>query len=198
MKRLFPALHFTSLLGVGLLFFLFFKNTRQEKKTPVTATAAPGAGPRIAYFDIDSLQAHYNYFRDALQEAKRSEDAMNLELSNLHNKNQKKVLEWQQKSQAMTPAEREQANTEFEQMQKYYDSRKRTLEQYQLTRNEDLMADIKKRIGHFLEEYNKQTGYAFIFAYDPGSFMYYKDSSYNITAQVVDGLNAAYKKDQRP
>ena len=60
--------------------------------------------------------------------------------------------------------------------------------------NGEIMTDIKTRIENYLKEYNKQKTYSFIFAYDPTSIIYYKDSVYNITNDVVDGLNAGYKK----
>ena len=47
----------------------------------------------------------------------------------------------------------------------------------------------------YLKDYNKQRNYSYIFAYDPSSFIYNKDTIYNITYDLIQGLNAAYKKE---
>jgi outer membrane protein len=58
-----------------------------------------------------------------------------------------------------------------------------------MTRN----LNIKKKIEDFLKEYNKAKYYSYILVYDPG-FIYYKDETYNITADVIKGLNEEYRK----
>lgn len=57
------------------------------------------------------------------------------------------------------------------------------------------MDDLKTRINEFLKEYNKKKGYSYIFSYSSSlNVLFYKDSAYNITDEVVAGLNEAYKK----
>ena len=48
-------------------------------------------------------------------------------------------------------------------------------------------------IEDFMKEYNKDKGYSYIFSNIP-DMMYYKDTAYNITADVIRGLNAMHKK----
>jgi len=55
------------------------------------------------------------------------------------------------------------------------------------------LQDVKKKIEDYLKEYNKDKGYAFIFSSSP-DLMYYKDSAYDITPDVIKGLNILYKK----
>lgn len=195
MKNLSASLHVVSLLLIAVLFFLFFKRPDQEKKiTAVAEKQTTASGFKIAYFDMDSLEAHYNYFKDAEAQAKSKENQMNMELSSLQNKYQKKIADWQQKGSTMTQAEGQQAQQEYAEMQQTFQSRKEALQDELAKSNGQVMTDIKKRIETFLKEYNKQKNYSFIMAYEPNSFIYYKDSVYNITADVVEGLNATYKK----
>ena len=51
---------------------------------------------------------------------------------------------------------------------------------------------VKKKIEDFLTEYNKTKDYSYIVAYEQGLF-YYKDTVYNITDDVIKGLNEEYK-----
>ena len=186
-----------SVIALGLIAVLFSMQSRQgqqlkqhsegEKKTV-------GSGFKIAYFDMDSLEAHYDFFKDAQSEVKAKESAMQMELSSLDRANQKKIEAWRQKGSAMTPAEQEQAQQEYQQMQQTFASRKQALEQDVYKYTEDLKTNIRRRVEDYLKEYNKQKNYTYIIAYDPSSFVYSKDTTYNITADLVDGLNSAYKK----
>jgi outer membrane protein len=94
----------------------------------------------------------------------------------------------------MTQAEGEQAQQEYQQMQQVFASRKQALEQELYKNTEDLKTNIRKKIEDFLRDYNKQKSYSYIIEYDPSSFIYNKDTVYNITPDLVDGLNTAYKK----
>lgn len=183
-----------SLVLIGFLFFLFYNHTEQIKKITVATEHTSTTNFKIAYFDIDSVQAHYDYFKDAQNQANAKEQAMNMELSSIEKNDQRKIAEWQKKGNTMTQTENEQAQQEYAAMQRNYQSRKETLQQELIQHNENLKMDIKHQIEVFLKDFNKQRNYSFIFAYDPNSFMYYKDTLYNITQEVLAGLNAAYKK----
>ena len=60
----------------------------------------------------------------------------------------------------------------------------------------DLMTDVRNKIENYLKDYNKEKGYAFILSYEPGFMLYYRDSVYDITNDVIVGLNEQYKKEK--
>lgn len=194
MKSISPILNIISLLLIGILFFLFFNHTEQIKKISATEEKRNGATFKIGYFDLDSLEAHYTYFKDVLGQVKEKENAMNAELSSMEKTYQRKIAEWQKKGNTMTQAESEQAQQEYAGMQQNYQARKQSLQEELFKHNEDLKSDIRKKIEDFLKDYNKQKTYSFIFAYESNTFMYNKDTTYNITQDLIDGLNAQYKK----
>ncbi|HMH24199.1 MAG TPA: OmpH family outer membrane protein [Puia sp.] len=193
MKHISTVLSVVALALIAVLFYL--QSGSAKPKKVAEAQAKPlSAESRVAYFDMDTLEAHYDYFRDALSQAKSKESAMNTELSGMEKTYQKKISEWQKKGTAMTQAESEQAQQEYALMQQNFQSRKDALQQELYKNTEDLKTSIRKRIEEFLKDYNKQKTYSFIFAYDPSSFIYYKDTVYNITSDMLEGLNASYKK----
>ena len=187
-----------AVVAIALASTLYFVQSRQiqelKKHTTVEAKPVSGSNFRIAYFDMDSLEAHYEVFKDAQTQVKAKENEMNMDLQRLDRDNQKKIQVWRQKGNQMTQAEGEQAQQEYAQMQQQFASHKQDLEQALYKSTEERKADIRKRIEDFLKEYNKGKNYSYIFAYDPNSFIYNKDSSYNITNELVQGLNEAYKK----
>jgi outer membrane protein len=195
MKYLPTILSVIALALVGVLFYLFAHHTEQLKTiSDIEQKKATPNNFRIAYFDMDTLQTQYDEFKDAQIKLKAKENSMNLELSSLSKSYQKKVDVWRQKGNTMTPAEAEQAQQEYAKDQQDYQSRKQALEQEYYKITEDLKTGIRKKVEEYLKDYNKQRNFSFIVEYDPGSFIYYKDSVYNITPDLVEGLNAAYKK----
>jgi outer membrane protein len=186
-----------SIIALGLIAVLFFSQSKQIdqlKKHVEGEKKSTGTGFKIAYFDLDSLQAHYDYFKDEQDLAKSKENAMSLELSSMDRSNQKKIQEWRQKGNAMTQAEGEQAQQEYQQMQQRFAARKQELEQALYKEEEDMRTNIRKKVEEYLKDYNKQKQYSYIIAYDGNSFIYNRDTVYNITNELVEGLNAAYKK----
>jgi outer membrane protein len=194
MKYISTILSVIALALIGVLFYQLSHHTDQLRKISDNEVKSSGNGFKIAYFDMDSLQAHYDYFIDAQSQVKEKENAMNMELSSLDRANQKKVEGWRQKGATMTQAESQEAQQEYAAMQQNFQSRKDALSQELYKNTEDLKTNIRKKIEDFLRDFNKQKNYSFIFEYDPSSFIYYKDTIYNITPEILGGLNAAYKK----
>jgi outer membrane protein len=184
-----------ALLLTGVLFYVVY----HRPQPPVVADAPASNQPvsknlKMAYFNLDSLEAHYQYFKDVLDQVKGKENEMNAELSGMEKNYQKKITEWQKKAPTMSPAEGQEAQQEYAQMQQNYQMRKQTLQESLLKHNEDLKADIRKKIEDYLKEYNKTKGYNYIISYDANSFIYLKDTANNITDDLVGGLNAEYRK----
>ena len=56
-----------------------------------------------------------------------------------------------------------------------------------------MLEELKTKIDGFLATYNKEKGYSYIFSTSNSlNVLFYKDSTYNITNEVVEGLNKAY------
>src|ERR1700742_2264811 len=130
-----------SVIALGLIVVLFVtqKLQLQDMKKHVEGEKRDqGSGFKVAYFDMDSLEAHYDGFKDAQTVVKTKENNMNQELSSLDRANQKKIEAWRQKGNTMTQAEGEQAQQEYQQMQQQFASRKQELEQQLYKEEEDM------------------------------------------------------------
>jgi len=197
MKRISTILSVLALVLTGVLFYLHFTHVEKLDKISKVVVKADSSHFRIAYFDIDSLQTHYLYFQDASSQIKAKESAITSELTSMQSNYQKKIREWQQKGPSMSQSEGEAAQREYAQMQQRYEQRQATLEQELQRHKMDMMNDVRKKIEDYLKEYNKEKGYAYIFSYEPGFMLYYKDSLYDITSDVIKGLNESYKEKKK-
>jgi len=196
MKNLAIVPGLLALLLTGVLFYVVYHKPQTQ---PVVVTGTTGTQPagnnfRLAYFIVDSLEARYLYFKDVLDQVKGKESEMNAELSGMEKGYQKKITEWQKKGATMTPTENQEAQQEYAQMQQNYQIRKQSLQESLMKHNEDMKADIRKKIEDYLKEYNKAKGYSYIISYESNSFIYIKDTASNITDDLINGLNATYKK----
>jgi outer membrane protein len=185
-----------ALMLTGVLFYIIY---HKPQPAPVVVSGSnvhqpAGNNFRLAYFITDSLEAHYQYFKDVLEQVKGKENEMNAELGGMEKSYQKKITEWQKKATTMSKTESEQVQQEYAQMQQNYQMRKQSLQESLLKHNEDLKADIRRKIEDYLKEYNKGKSYNYIISYEANSFIYIRDTAYNITDDLVSGLNEAYKK----
>ena len=185
-----------ALLLTGVLFYVVYHKPQPAAAVISTEQSTKPANNslRMAYFNLDSLEAHYQYFKDVLDQVKGKENEMNAELSSMEKNYQKKIAEWQKKAPTMSQTEGQEAQQEYAQMQQNYQIRKQTLQESLMKHNEDLKTDIRRKIEDYLKDYNKSKGYNYIISYDANSFIYLKDTANNITNDLVNGLNAAYKK----
>ena len=205
-----PNLHFTfihmknisivpgllALLLTGVLFYIIYHKPPVQPAVEKGSNVNQPAGNnfRMAYFNVDSLEAHYLYFKEVLDQVKGKENEMNTELGNMEKNYQKKITEWQKKGTTMSQSESQEAQQEYAQMQQNYQMRKQTLQESLLKHNEDMKADIRKKIEDYLKDYNKVKGYNYIISYEANSFIYIRDTANNITNDLISGLNAGYKK----
>jgi len=196
MRNLSLVLNGVLLVAVIVLYVLFFNGKKAGTITPgkpVNATVQ-GSGAGIAYFDMDSLEKGYSKIVDVRTKLKNQEQNIASELGALKKTYMGRVSILQQKAQSMSQQEGEAAQAEINQMQQTLQQKEAVLTQSYQDEQYKTMQDINKTIETFLKSYNEQKGYSYIFSHQPGDFIYYKDSLHNITADLINGLNDAYKK----
>lgn len=194
MKNGLLALNGLLLIAVGVLFYLHFS----EKKASVngsnksTQKPLPETPLRIAYFEIDSVSEHFAMVKDVRSELDKRQDSMNNEMERLDKAYRDKMSEYQSKAASMSQMQSESATQDLLKMQDYIKNRKQELDQKYNDLVTRRMNNVKAKIEEFLKEYNKDDRYNYIISYEPGLF-YYKDPAFNITDDVVKGLNEMYK-----
>jgi outer membrane protein len=178
----------------GYLLFTQFKgNKKSGPTTPQTNDSLNSNKTfRIAYVEMDSVQSKYEMAKEATNDIKKKEDAINGELQGLERNYQNTVNDYQRKAQTMTPEESEKATQVVMGMQMQIKNRKETLVQDYNDLISRRNKEVRDKIVQFLNAYNSSGKYSYIFSYEPGLF-YYSDTTYNITTDVIKGLNEEYK-----
>lgn len=197
MRNISTILSIIALALTGVLFYLHFTHTEKLKQVSVAAGKNGQNNFKIAYFDIDSLQSNYTFYKDALEEMKSKESAANAELQDIKAKFQRRIQQLQEKGPTMSQAEGEAAQREVAKMEQDYRKREAQLQENLQNQQMDMTKLMRKQIEDYLAEYNKQKGYAYILSYEPGFIMYYRDSLYDVTGDLVKGLNDKYKNTKK-
>lgn len=190
-----------NIILVGLVGYLYYLQFGSNKNNAVQIAKTSVAGndiekSKVAYIDLDLLQNNYTYYKKIKTDFERRQSAANDEITSMQKKYQNRAAQLQQKAASMNQQEQENAMQEISRMQQELQSRKQSIDNELYNYNSKMKEDILSRIQSFLKEYNKDGKYSYIFSYEPG-FMFYKDSTLNITSDVITGLNKLYSEKKK-
>ena len=162
-------------------------------ESPVAESSSNGI--KVAFVEVDSLMTQYKFCQEyALVLEKRSNNARNT-LNNKGQQLQKAVTNFQQKLQnngfsSREEAERQQANLQRQEqdLQQLQARLASELEEETIKYNNALRDSLQ----NFLEIYNQDKKYDIILS-KAGDNILYANKQYNITKDVINGLNNLYK-----
>ncbi|MCD6064496.1 MAG: outer rane chaperone Skp (OmpH) [Flavipsychrobacter sp.] len=190
MKYLSLVISALALVGVIVLFATKSGNNKQGTHSHTAATATGTTG-RIAYVDIDTLEANFTYLKSKREDFQRRQEGMKRELQNSAAQMQRDVQDVQRKAKAGTLTEAEYAAAErrIGQMQQSLQTREAALTEQLLKEQDDFNKDLQTRLDAFLTEYNKDKGYDYILSYSRAGHILYRNKELDITEDVIKGMN---------
>src|SRR5690554_517512 len=191
-----------TLLGISL----FSCEPEQSSQTnPVTTskdtlsderpTAAANSNLKVAFIYGDTVNLRYQFLLDAEAELESERKRIDRRLRNKLADAEKRAGELQRQAPTMTQAEMQQAQLEMQnldlEMQQYQeklglDFRKREAE---------LQTEYINKVNSYLEKHNEDGKYDMILNFQHGGNLLWIKQSYNITDEVIEGLNKAYQED---
>lgn len=186
-------------VAVAILFFLQLGGNSGKKTTAAASgtdsTGVLGAG-RIAYFEMDSIEQQYLYIKEVQSKLKQREQVMTAELQGMRNGYMGRIQQLQSKASTMSQQEGESAQAEINQMERTLQQKEAKMAQELQEEQFKLMQDINKKIEEYLTAYNSNKGYSYILSRQAGDFIYFKDTTFNVTIDLVKGLNDQYNLDK--
>jgi len=202
MKNGIVVLNVVLLIAVGILFYLYFNSkksntTTLRKSEQKDSSPAPVYSCQIAYFEMDSVEANFELAKEWRNELEKKEDKINAEMGRMQNVYQQKYFHLQQNGASMTSAQVEAAKNELGQLDQKIRETKASMDQdyknYYVQTQQEILSKIRK----FCADYNKDKRYAIIISNEPG-LVFYKDSTLDITSDLLKGLNEMYSKKKTP
>jgi outer membrane protein len=179
--------------------FMACQQPAKPGSTPAAATstennntATVNGGFIIAYVDIDTVEANYNYFKEKKAELEKKQQAIDNELKANVRALQNEAADFQRRAQSLTQAEGEAAQRTLYDKQQQLEGKAQNMRSQYAEQENKFNEELQKRLNDFLQKFNSDKKYAYILSYRSGaSNVLYKDEKYNITNEVIKGLNEA-------
>lgn len=204
MKSLQSILLWVVAAAVAVLYVLHFsgnKKTGEARTAAVKKDSADDGMPqhiRVAYIDLDTVQKYYEFFKLKNDELEREKNRFDNQIQGELNKLERDRVEFLKKGQAITQLEAEKFQQEYQTRYQQIGQRQQSLQGQHMENQAKAIDDIQKRINEYLKIYNETGKYNFIFSTQEGNpTLYYKDTAFNITSEVIKGLNEVYKQTKK-
>ncbi len=184
---------------LGMAFALLFTQCTPQNNT-ATATTAPattaGVGNiKIAYVEIDSLLSKYRFCTDLNEMMIRKEENIRTTLNEKAKKLDAAMREFQRKienngfvSQESAQQQQNRLVKQQQDLQALQEKLAKELSDENLKNN----LQLRDSINSYIKIYNQNKGYTFILSNSGFDNLLYADKAYNITEDIVAGLNARY------
>ncbi len=193
------VLNILLLAAVAVLYYLYF-NSKSDGSVSVKPmgpdTASAWEHTPVAYFEMDSIETSFILSKEMQAEVLKREETINDSLNRMRANLQLEFQKFQAQRSKLTP---EQINEESNRLslldQDIKNAEKLLNQDYQkfyMNKQQEVVSLIKD----YCREFNKDKKYSYIIANEPGLF-YFKDTAYNITAELLKGLNEFYSKKRK-
>lgn len=198
MKNLSLILNAVLFILVGILFYLHFNG--KKSATPVTVKSLDGKtqavqGQVIAYFDIDSFQNNYTYYKQKKHEIETKQNAIESEMARDEKKIQSMIEGYQKKAETMTEEEYYIAQQKLAVEQQKAQEKVQNSTDALMKMTEKFNLELMESITVYLKEYNADNRYTYILPYTKSNpNLLYVDERFDITKDIIEGMNAKLKQ----
>jgi outer membrane protein len=199
MKNLSLILNIVLLLAVG---YLFYSDFAVKKKVAAVSSStkalrindSTGQHAGIAYVELDSLNENITYFKQRRKELEQQQKSIEADLANDYKSLEAKQNSFFQKNPNANPEDVQNLRLQLAQGQQEIENKKQTQMQLLQQKSFELMEYIQKNLKEFLADYNKEKKYQYILTSGSGiDWLIYKDSTLDITQEVITGMNEKLK-----
>ncbi len=200
MKNITNILLTVLIVAVGILYYLHFstiKNCDKKIKSPI-AKLGGASNAAFAYVELDSLNEKIKYINDNRKALEAEQMSIETEWQNgYRNLDMQKNGFLKKGGSSITQEQAEEFQGILLQQQQQIDSKKQMLTQKLNEKNYKFMQDIQNKLKAFLVAYNEDKKFTYIFTTGNGlEYMAYKDTTLNITNDVIEGMNEKFKQDK--
>lgn len=181
--------------AVVALFVIFFTSDKAEQ-----STASPIERSDImpvAYLNVDSLLTNYTFAQEASDKLMSKQEDARLKMNTKLRTFQNEVADFQRKLENNAFLSRERAEKEQQRLAK----KEQELQELEAKLTQDIMLENQKlnmqladSLNNFLKEFNADGRFHVILSNTAKDNVLMANEQYDITQQVIDGLNQRYSK----
>lgn len=195
MNKIQLVINIVLVAAVAALFVIFYSG--KKPASAETTTLDPTEVIPVAYLNVDSLLTNYTFAQEASDQLmSKQEDArvkMNTKLRTFQNE----VADFQRKLENNAFLSRERAEKEQQRLAK----KEQELQELEAKLTQDIMMENQKlnlqladSLNNFLKEFNADGRFHIILSNTAKDNVLMANEQYDITEEVINGLNARCKK----
>ena len=183
-------------LLLHFLCYTFSGGEKTEKKaTQAAVQMADPSDISIAFFNMDSVMSQWDLYFEFQQELGQKQSEMEADFAGKTESFYQRVQDAQYKieRQLVTRSEAEQLQqglaAEEQNLMALQNQYQADLQEQGMVKNRQMIDMIER----YITELSEATGYSYVYSYSFGGNLVYGAKPYDITSQVVIGLNEKYK-----
>lgn len=149
---------------------------------------------KTAYVDTTRLIQEYSEMQEIEAEFTTKSDRVKSELDSVARGFQMEVQEYQTNMNSMTTAQRQETEERLMRKQQSIQQQQQQMGN-QLRQESDVVIDsIVEKVKEYVRDYGKDNDYTYIFGSNESANIMYAKDGLDITEEVLEKLNASYKK----
>lgn len=195
MNKFQTVLNVVLVAAVAALFVICF--TAKKVEAPAVVVEGSAEVMPIAYLNVDSLLVNYTFAQEASERLMKKQEDARLKLNTKARTLQNEMADFQRKLENNAFLSRERAEKEQQRLLK----KQQELQELEAQLTEDIMLENQKlnmqladTLTNFLKEFNADGRFHVILSNSAKDNVLMAAEQYDITTQVIDGLNARCKK----
>ncbi len=185
---------FLSMAVVAAALLAFASCNKQQPQVEAKSAAQVPTELKIAYVEVDSIMTQYRFAKEYAEILEQKSQNIQSTLNRKGQELQSAVANFQQKIQqnAYTREQAEGIQAGLQKQQNDLQGLQQRLGNEFNAEQEKYNKALHDSIDHFLKVYNKDKKYSIILS-KSGDNLLYADKSFDITNEIIAGLNKAYK-----
>ena len=197
MKNLSIVLNVVLFVAVIVLYVLYFSGHKSPETAMTSKVVGTADATKIVYINTDTLLNNYQLAVELNEAFLKKQEDRRTELNIKAKAIDQEGTEFQRKLQNngfISEARAIEARDQLLVKQENF----RRLQQEMMDKASREQSELNKQlfdeITNFLKEYNKEKGFSIVLSTQLGGYVLYAEDGFDITKEIVDRLNANYKK----
>ncbi|WP_142686080.1 OmpH family outer membrane protein [Chitinophaga polysaccharea] len=165
-------------------------NSAPAASSAANSNTPAGGSFKIAYVDLDSLEAHFEYFKEKRALLEQKQQQMDNQLKGKARALQSEYEDLQRRASTLTQEQGEAAQRSLMSKQQQLEQEAQNLRASYTEQETKFNEELQKKLDDFLKAFNADKRFAYIFSYrSTASNILYKDPAYDVTPEVIKGMN---------
>lgn len=184
-------------LAIVVLFAMQLSSKKSNSGDSLTSGSVVVEGELlpIAFIDVDSLLLNYNYVKDMNEVMLGKQENVRVSLTQKGRQLESEMREFQRKIENNAFLSRERAEAEQNRLMRKQQELQQEEQQKSMefmNEQQKLNEQLRDSIDSYIKTYNIDKKYHMIISNTQNDNLFFADQRYNITSEVVKGLNSRY------